>query len=280
MYITNEEELALNITKSKSPALFEHRFWLQVLGDHARFILNTLSPKEHEEIERANCFIHAFDQLLQQSRKNLTDSEILTLNHQANQYAQEIRTYKLHLTKKHLLGEISISLPPTFINHMVNEVEEYLRILGYLLKGEAPPKQPAVHYHLVWLLDAAGHAAAITGNLDMVEKKLISVSQTFTNDFENFYIKAVEMAGYMRTNLSDFPALQRFNKDVEWEILLFKKFLRELEEMELDAKVLSTFSPLMADHMAREECYYLLKLSEVSEVELPECDPTKPRTET
>jgi hypothetical protein len=27
-------------------ALFEHRFWLQILGDHARFILNALSPKE------------------------------------------------------------------------------------------------------------------------------------------------------------------------------------------------------------------------------------------
>lgn len=270
----------MNITKSENSALFEHRFWLQILGDHARFILDTLSSKEDEEIERAQCFIQVFDQLLQQSRKNLTDPDIYNLNQQANQYAQEIRTYKLHLIKQHLLGEVTISLPPTFLNHMVNEVEEYLQILGYLLKKEQPPKYPALHYHLVWLLDAAGHAAGITGDLDMVEKKLLSTSREFTNDFENFYIKAVEMAGYMRTHLSDFPALQRFNKEVEWEIILFKKFLHELEELELDAKVLSAFSPLMADHMAREECYYLLKLSEVSEVEKPECDPTKHRTET
>ena len=39
--------------------------------------------------------------------------------------------------------------------------------------------------------------------------------------------------------------------------------------------------PLMADHMVREECYYLLKLHEVDpeSVRLADCDPTKPRTE-
>ncbi|GAB6889346.1 DUF2935 domain-containing protein [Geobacillus stearothermophilus] len=39
-------------------------------------------------------------------------------------------------------------------------------------------------------------------------------------------------------------------------------------------------SPLMADHMAREECYYLQKLAETTgEVKAPACDPTKPRTQ-
>lgn len=35
-------------------ALFEHRFWLQVLGDHARFIFDTLSPQETEEIRKVH----------------------------------------------------------------------------------------------------------------------------------------------------------------------------------------------------------------------------------
>jgi hypothetical protein len=38
-------------------ALFEHRFWLQVLGDHSRFILYALSPKESSEIQTAEQFI-------------------------------------------------------------------------------------------------------------------------------------------------------------------------------------------------------------------------------
>ena len=43
---------------------------------------------------------------------------------------------------------------------------------------------------------------------------------------------------------------------------LFKTFLNELEEMELSAEVLGTFTASMADHMAREEQYYLMKLAE------------------
>ncbi|QHN49727.1 DUF2935 domain-containing protein [Geobacillus stearothermophilus] len=39
-------------------------------------------------------------------------------------------------------------------------------------------------------------------------------------------------------------------------------------------------SPLMADHMAREECYYLQKLAETTgEVKALAWDPTKPRTQ-
>ena len=47
--------------------------------------------------------------------------------------------------------------------------------------------------------------------------------------------------------------------------------------MELNNEMLSTFSPLMADHMMREECYYLMKVAEASNTEKPNCDPTKPR---
>ncbi len=34
-------------------ALFQHRFWLQILGEHARFIHNDLGLKESREIEKA-----------------------------------------------------------------------------------------------------------------------------------------------------------------------------------------------------------------------------------
>jgi hypothetical protein len=269
----------LNITAKENSALFEHQFWLQILGDHARFIYNALSPKETKAVERSQFFIHTFDQLLNHSRNPLSANQVDVLTEQALHGAREIRSFKLYLLEQHLSGEIAILLPPTFINHMINEVEEYLRILECLLAGHGVAELPAIHYHLVWLPDAAGHAAAITSDLDMVEQKLQHTSRSFTKDFEDFYLKAVEMAGYLRTRLHDFPALQRFNHEVAWEMVLFKKFLRELEEMDLDLKVLGTLTPLMADHMAREECYYLIKLSQVTDVNQPDCDPTKPRTE-
>lgn len=75
------------------------------------------------------------------------------------------------------------------------------------------------------------------------------------------------MTGYLRTNINKFPALSRFNDNVEVEMDLFLTFLNELEEMELSAEVLGTFTVSMAEHMAREEKYYLTKVAESSNVE-------------
>ncbi|RKJ59405.1 DUF2935 domain-containing protein, partial [Butyricicoccus sp. 1XD8-22] len=47
-------------------AVYEHRFWLQVLGDHSRFIHDSLYPSEKSDIEKATFFIQHFDKLLAQ----------------------------------------------------------------------------------------------------------------------------------------------------------------------------------------------------------------------
>lgn len=258
-------------------SLYENRFWLQILGDHARFIYSALAPSEKEHIRTAEGFIDAFDQLLDNARTSLSGDELLRLNNQAFQWANEIRKFKLALIKEHLIGHITIHLTPSFLNHMVNEVEEYIRILEYLCNGKVPPVQHEVHHHLLWLLDASGHAGAINDTLDSTEQKLKKKTHEFTKTFNNFYLKAVEMAGYLRTYVQEFPALERFNHQAEVEMKVFKEFLRELEEMELQGTVLDTFSALMADHMAREECYYLINLAQSSGLEVPNCDPTKPR---
>jgi hypothetical protein len=203
--------------------------------------------------------------------------EIGQLTAEAENETQKFRDFKLNLIKRHLVGKIKIQLSPSFLNHMINELEEYLRILKHLKAMEVPPVYHEVHHHLVWILDAAGHSSAISSNLDSVEKRLKEKSDHYTQHFEDFYLKAVEMAGFLRTKLNNFPALDKLNSDVTLEIKLFQNFLHEIEELELSAKALGTFSPLMADHMSREECYYLMKLAEATNVEKPNCDPTKPR---
>lgn len=259
---------------------FELRFWLQVLGDHARFIHGALAQEEKEELDRAARYIQAFDGLLSLTRSDSSVPSLVELNKAAYQNAQDIRFFKLHLLQRHLAGTIKINLPPTFLNHMVNEAEEALSVMHYLQAGQIPPQQEAIHHHLVWLQDAFGHSAAISAEVDPAEKGVKETSEAFTKQFEAFYLKAIELAGYMRTGLRQFPALRRFNKQVELEMLIFGKFLDELKEMRLTKELLGTLLPLMADHMAREECYYLTKLSWVSEVAPPDCDPGKPRTES
>lgn len=259
--------------------LFEHRFWLQIMGDHGRFIYNSLSPSEKVEIENSLYFINSFDELLDKSRKELNTVDIDILNKQAYNIAREIREFKIHLLQRHLVGNIKIGLPPTFINHMINEVEEYIEITRYFLIKKIPSFH-SIHHHCLWLPDTSCHASAIASNLDEVEKKLIKKGMEFSISFQNYYIKAIEISNYMRTNLDDFPALDRYNREVETEILLFISYLSELLEMKLNKKILNRLLALLPDHMLREECYYLTKLSEVSKIIKPrECCPTKPRIE-
>ena len=215
-------------------ALYEHRFWLQILGDHGRFIHNALSPKETKDINKVIPFIQAFDRLLEQARTAKSENDALSIANQASPLTLEFREFKLSLLQRSLLGKIAFGLTPTFINHMVNELEEYLRILNELVAARPVPTFSALH----------------------------------------------EMAGYMRTHLQDFPAFRKLHSEVDLEMKLFVAFLGELEAMELSAEILDRISPLMPDHMMREECYYLTKLAHLGLVPNPECKADKPRVET
>ncbi|HEK9101747.1 DUF2935 domain-containing protein [Bacillus pfraonensis] len=258
----------MNSTYQES-ALFEHKFWLRVLGDHAQFLLDALAPSEKEDIQKAMYFVQIFDRFL----NNIDTVNLITFAKDAHEAAEGIRKFKLSIIRKQLEGKIKIHFTPTFLNHMVNEVEEYITVLEYLMKGEVPPIFHELHYHLVWLTDAAGHAGSISGGLDLVEKRLKEKCEEYEKHFEQFYLKAVEMTGYLRTELHSFPALKKFTKDVSLELTLFSRFLHELEELELSDQILTIISARMADHMAREECYYLLKLAQASGLEMPKCNP-------
>jgi len=241
--------------------MFEHRFWLRILKDHSQFMHDSLYPSEIEDIKRANSFILQFSQLLAYVN-SIDANHAVSFSLTVDEAVEQLKQFKLYMLRKQLTGNINSHLPPTFINHMVNELEEYQNVLSYLKKGEVPPIFHELHHHLLWLLDASGHAGIIHDDLDGVERRLRQKSTTFAQHFEQFYLKAVELTGYLRSNIDSFPALTRFNREVDIEMELFKTFLRELEEMELSADVLGTFTALMADHMLREEQYYLSKLAQ------------------
>ncbi|MFS0691010.1 DUF2935 domain-containing protein [Sporosarcina sp. 179-K 8C2 HS] len=260
-------------------AMNEMQFWLQILGDHSRFIHDSLAPGQTEWIDTAAAFRDRFDKLLDRSKQSLDQDELLSLAGLSKTESEAIRELKLAILKEQLVGKIKISLPPPFVNHMVNEVEEAIRILSYLEKGESPPPVHPLHHDLLWLLDAAGHAGAIDANLDRVEKQLKKKSRKFVKDWEAFYLKAVELTGFLRTNVAKFPALDKFHDDVYLEMTIFKTFLGELEEMGLKKETLGTLTPLMADHMAREECYYLMKLAESAGTPDPDCNPANDRVQ-
>ena len=95
----------------------------------------------------------------------------------------------------------------------------------------------------------------------------------------NFILKAIELTGYLRTMRTQYPALSKFHADVNMEMTIFMSFLKEVEELGLSEELLSRLNPLVPDHMFREECYYLFKLSLNGAAPAPNCDPAKPRLE-
>ncbi|MEQ8155061.1 MAG: DUF2935 domain-containing protein [Clostridiaceae bacterium] len=196
----------------------------------------------------AEGFINLFDNLLEKSHKSALAEDLSELNCEAYSAASKIRDFKLTILSKQLEEKISINLPPTFINHMINELDEYIMILNTLIMGNAPSARD-IHLHLLWLSDGAGHASTIASNLDVTQKELIKKSKEYSKVFTDLYLRSIEYNGYTRTAI-------------------------------LEKKVLGTLSPLVTDHMFREECYYLTKLSMVSDTNDPGCNPAKPRIET
>lgn len=257
----------------------EHSFWLQVLGDHSRFILQGLSAKEKYEIQYAERFIVDFDMLLSMIRRKMSLAELSTFNKQVIDKVKKLKSFKIHLIQRHLTEHPSLNLSPSLLSHMVNELEEYESTLRYLDGGKIPPAVHPIHHHHLWLLDGIGHAASISSSLDMSERELRKELQEFEQDFCRYYNKAQELASYLRTGLLSFPALTRFNLEANQLMVQFISLLTELKELSLKNEILGSTDPLFFDHMIREECYYLRKLSQVTEIQPPNCDPASPRIE-
>jgi len=269
----------LNSTTNIDAALYEHRFWLQVLGDHSRFIFFSLAPSETEYLMLAQEFILLFDHLLANTDQFMKESELDSFTRKVYEAAYQLRDFKLELLSMSLTSDVKTHLPPSFYNDMLNELEEYLYIINRL-QNDAPLQLHPLHYHMLWLSDAVGHAASVADSLDFAEADLVEQALRYKSQFENLYLKSLLMNGYLRTELDSFPSLTRLNELAAAIIIDFIEYLDQLRDKRTDHKVLGTLMPLMADHMSREECYYLRKLSYATpSVRRPDCDPTRPRVE-
>lgn len=268
-----------NISDITDTLLFEHRFWLQIMGDHARFIFFSLAPTESEYIMTAQKFIISLDELLKRFHDQPSPESLPALNQDVLSILRLLREFKLELLRMSISSDLKIHLSPTFLNDMLNELDEYYLVLKTAMKGQYPVFHP-LHYHLLWLADAVGHAAAISQSLDMVEKDEIVKAYDYEMQFNELFYKAYMMKGYLRTQLKQFSALERLNNEAGIIIADFMDFLDKLRDQRTDLKILGALMPQAADHMSREECYYLWKLSQTTEtIRRPDCDPTRPRLE-
>ncbi len=253
--------------------VYENRFWLRVMLDHLFIILDALNYREKEEIAAAHNLIKTFNLLLQRAWDPLDDAQMRQLDQDAFNAAQEIRKYKLHILSRQLTGKISISITSGLVSRLVNEAEAYLEILAVFLQNKEYIIEP-VPLHLLWLMDAAGHAEDIAKGFNFSNADLKTKTLSYQKEFLDLYIRAAEMKGFFRIGVKDFPSFDQLNTDVNERMTEFTEFFVAINSKIIGGKVMSTVSPLMLDHMYREECYYLMQLSKVSEIKPPVCDPT------
>lgn len=239
-------------------------FWSGILRDHAEFMLTALSVREQSFIRTAQYFKDTFIVFGNEAKKLMEKKEqmeAMGLVCRIEPVLLSFINFKRLILRKLLECCIEINLPPTFINHMINEAMEFERNLCMLKSGiQANPAAENIHLHEIWLPDAAGHAATIAADLDPVETELIKEADTFKKAFDNLSMKARELGLMLeRACLAD-GSLQRLNEEAAAKMKEFMCFLEKIYILRKQCKALGIIKPLMADHMMREEKYYMANL--------------------
>jgi hypothetical protein len=234
-------------------------FWLEIMGDHAVFIKESLNPEEQNLILVAENFIKIFFRFLEKS-KQISVKESDVFFNDIISALLSLRDFKRELLAARLKNLPVTVLTPTFYNHMLNELDEFLKVIEELISG-VQTKRSLLKEHLLWSLDAAGHAAFISGGMDKVEYKLRKEAESFQTAFDQLYLKAVEISGLFRGGFATVqPILEAYNCEVIEIIGSYLAFLEGLKEDILKQKVQGRILFLEPDHMWREGKYYLDKI--------------------
>ncbi|MEI6102018.1 MAG: DUF2935 domain-containing protein, partial [Eubacteriales bacterium] len=145
--------------------IFENRFWIRIMLDHLYIIMDALNYKEQQEHEIAQSMVKNFNEMLVRSWDSLSDTQLKKLNEDAYKATQELRKFKLHLLNRQLTQTIGMVQTSGLTSRLVNEAEYYLDILALFLQNKKYVVQ-SIPLHLLWLIDAAGHAEIIANGLN------------------------------------------------------------------------------------------------------------------
>lgn len=244
----------------------ELEFWTRIMKDHSTFQYNSLAPSETEAIDVALYFMNLFETLHLEVLANQTS--VSELINQSRTAVTQFIDYKRFLLAGLMTCNMKIKMTPTFINHMINEAFEFLRVLN--LADRTIPFNNVIEnlrLHNIWLPDASGHASSLAADLDPTETNFILEANEFSKRFDSLFKKAYEMyTMYERTRLND-GAIRYFNEEVTNALTEFISFLEKVEDMRDECSIFSSgiLSTEKLRHMMLEEGYYIYKINEFGE---------------
>lgn len=235
--------------------LDEQLFWLEIFQDHAVFLYVSLGSKEEAEQQRAQTLAESLGHIIGDLRDGALDVQNPIIKETVN----ELLDFKHLLLSKQINCKITLHLPPAITNHMINEIMEYFFII-YCKENAAhcSGTKFLIHQHAFWLMSLSEHAALIRSMLDLTEENLFKEASLFKNSFDSLITDALMLTKYQ--HYSVFPHLQHLTPQAIKENAQFIRFLNYLESGLKKCDILSTATPFLMNHMARESLYYQNKI--------------------
>ncbi|MEF3305631.1 DUF2935 domain-containing protein [Paenibacillus sp. GYB003] len=261
----------------------EHVFWLEILEDHAHFLHDHLAPQESKFIASASGYIHGFHEAVKKAQALDTNAdaaspEIRAFSRSVYNLALGYRNLEGHIQHLRLWNQINVNLTPTYFNGTINENGEYLRLLGWYLRGEDPPELPLAELLDLWLEDQLGHAVLLRNILDPVELAFSSQAGHFVQVFQAFMVKNRAMEGYLRFTPPGFPAQNQFAEEVLVAVQQFYDFVIRIISLYKHSRVITRTTLRFLEHHLPESCYFMRKLSHYlpNELDVTNCPLSKP----
>jgi hypothetical protein len=247
--------------------LQEHRFWVEVLEDHARFVRDHLSPEETEWAEWAERYIEMFWKLrgtLSKMKENaaVDSPSMKAVAREIHSVAYGYYRFEGQLQHLKLNGRLNIGLTAEYFSGTLNENQEYLRLLNNYMQGKTPKALPLADLMGMWLEDQVEHASILKRvlmemNSSWVEEARILHQSLSTCTAENYKIQS-----YLRFTPPSFPGqLSHARGTADSIVRLYQLVSNTLDSRQLQPSM-SRITVRLLEHYLPETRYFLIKLSD------------------
>lgn len=236
-------------------------FWLGIMRDHAAFQISSLSYKEQVYVQKALGFMQSFENIAQRisSDENL---EVMIPN--ITNVLKEFLTFKRKILKELVSCRLEMGLPPSLINHQINEGMEFQYALlapdTYYKNFEKP--MTFIYFLKSWITDSSGHAATYGSFLDPSEGLLRNEAISFKNSFDLLAVKVGELEITVMQSGDGEGAVDLLVMEAAELMKNFILYLQKIFKLRSECKVMGigTLTPLLPNHMIREHEYFLKKV--------------------
>ncbi|MFB9328207.1 DUF2935 domain-containing protein [Paenibacillus aurantiacus] len=261
----------------------EHRFWVEILQDHAYFVRDHLSVAEQAAIRNAQFYIDAFQSLfakLHALDKNggYDNPAYVTFAKEVWPVASGYFQLEGSLQRGRIANQVNLNLSPTYLNGTLNENQEYLRMLGYMIQGQTPAPLPLVELMDLWLEDQLGHAILLINVLDPGEGGIRARAERFLDAFRLLFSQNEIIRGYLRFSPPGIPVQLRLARETLVAVNGFYDFVLEIIKLYRTTALLEKTTLRFLEHHLPETCYFIRKLADlVPDISISaHCSLTKP----